>query len=236
MSVRQAGEQEPATGLGALSGAQDLGLIETMALDADGPRHLARHLARLRRSARALALPVPGETLETELAAARPSPPADDDRGGPAGSLEMLRLHLLPDGRWETSRRRVPHDPSAPVLLALDTVPVDPSDPLLRHKTTRRSVFEEARARHPQADDVVLVGSHGRVTETTIASLLVQLEGQWWTPPLVDGLLPGIGREVALESREVQERVLTVDDVRGADALAVLSSARGRRPAVLATA
>lgn len=232
MSARKAGEQGP-TGRGVHSGVQGICLIETMALDADGPRHLARHLARLRRSARALGLPVPGLTLESELAGARPSATADLDRSGAVGMLEMLRLQLHADGRWETSRRRVRHDPSAPVLLCLDTTPVDASDPLLQHKTTRRTVYDRARARHPRADDVVLVGSHGRVTETTIASLLVKIDGQWFTPPSADGLLPGIGRESALEKDEVRERPVTVEEMRGADALAVLSSARGRRPAVL---
>ena len=67
----------------------------------------------------------------------------------------MIRL-LVPE-RGRPSVEMTPLVPRSPVVgLAIDTVPVDRSDILRYHKTTCRSPYEEASARHPSADDVVL--------------------------------------------------------------------------------
>ena len=86
---------------------------------------------------------------------------------------------------------------------------------MLFHKTTLRRVYEEARARHPDADDVILTNTRGEATESTIANLAVKLEGRWWTPPLDAGLLAGIGREVALDEGRLAERPIRIEELRG---------------------
>lgn len=60
--------------------------------------------------------------------------------------------------------------------LAVDTERVDPDWLWLHHKTNRREIYEAARARHRNVDDIVLVNSHGRITETTIATIALHLE------------------------------------------------------------
>jgi para-aminobenzoate synthetase/4-amino-4-deoxychorismate lyase len=124
----------------------------------------------------------------------------------------------------------------APVMLVIDEVPVDSTDPMLYHKTTARTRYEEALRRHRGADDVILVNQRGEVTETTVGNLLVEQGGRWCTPPLDAGLLPGIHRARLLESGEVEERALAIDDVARASRLAVVNSVRLWRPASLATA
>jgi para-aminobenzoate synthetase/4-amino-4-deoxychorismate lyase len=104
---------------------------------------------------------------------------------------------------------------------------------MLYHKTTSREVYEERLARHPGADDVVLVNGEGAVTETTIANLLVRIDGTWCTPPLGTGCLPGVHRAKLIEEGAIVVRLLTPADVRAADELAVVNSVRLWRPAVL---
>jgi para-aminobenzoate synthetase/4-amino-4-deoxychorismate lyase len=82
-------------------------------------------------------------------------------------------------------------------------------------------------------DDVVLVNDRGEVTESTIANLAVRLDGIWVTPPIDAGLLPGTYRAVLLREDRLIERPVTVDELRGAGELALMSSVRGWRPAVL---
>ena len=53
------------------------------------------------------------------------------------------------------------------------------------------------------------------------------------TPPLSDGLLAGVGRRLAIEHDGILERSLTVGELRRADAIELVNSARGRRPATL---
>ncbi len=116
------------------------------------------------------------------------------------------------------------------VRVAVDTRdPVDPADPMLFHKTTRRRVYEEARARHPDADDVILTNTRGEITETTIANVVVRLDGRWWTPPLDAGLLAGIGREVALEEGWVAERPIRIRELVEAEDVGLISDNRGRK-------
>jgi para-aminobenzoate synthetase/4-amino-4-deoxychorismate lyase len=124
-------------------------------------------------------------------------------------------------------------DPESPVRVAIDEPTVDPGDPFLFHKTTMRGRYIDAAARHPAADDVLLVNLRGEVTQSTIANLAVLLDGRWWTPPLASGLLPGTARAAALASGRLAERALSVADARRAGSIALLSSVRGWRPATI---
>jgi para-aminobenzoate synthetase/4-amino-4-deoxychorismate lyase len=145
------------------------------------------------------------------------------------------RVRLLLDRRGTVEAGSAPlATPSQPVLLAVDLAhPVDPSDPLLFHKTTLRERYEEAAGRFPDADDVVLVNVRGEATETTIANLAVRIDGAWWTPPVDAGLLPGCERAALLAEGTLRERTVRIEELRGAEELAVLNSVRGVRAAVL---
>ena len=202
--------------------AAAIDLLETFAVRAGRAVNLAEHLDRMQASAVYFDVPFDRRGVLTRVDEAA-------DRLGEA----VIRLRLRPDGELLIE----PRDPGpaldGPVELAIDDVPVDPASPYLAHKTSRREVYEAARARHPGSDDVVLVNTAGRVTETTVANLLVRLRDSWFTPAVDDGCLPGVGRRLELETGRVTERSLTVADLRAADEIHVVSSARGRRPARL---
>ncbi|UOY03962.1 aminotransferase class IV [Blastococcus sp. PRF04-17] len=149
---------------------------------------------------------------------------------GPA----RVRVRLARSGAATVDVGELPPPPERPVVLAVDDDPVDSASPWLVHKTTRRSVYSTRAARHPDADDVVLVNERGEVTETTIANLAVRIDGRWWTPPTSSGCLPGIERGRLLEVGALTERVLTPADLGAAEAVALVSSLRGWRPAMLA--
>jgi para-aminobenzoate synthetase/4-amino-4-deoxychorismate lyase len=119
------------------------------------------------------------------------------------------------------------------VRVALDDVPQDPRDIFLFHKTSLRQRYEDARRRHPGVDDVLLVNDRGEVTESTIANVAVRVGDRWVTPPIEAGLLPGIGRAVALEKGILTEAAVTIDAVRSSEEVALISDARGWRSAVL---
>ncbi len=143
-----------------------------------------------------------------------------------------MRLTLARDGALSTGVRDLPPADGG-VRVALDDEPVDPSDMWLFHKTTRRAPYERRRERRPDVEDVLLVNDRGQVTESTIANLAVRLEGEWVTPPIDAGLLPGTYRTVLVQEGRLTERPVSMDDLRGAEELALVSSVRGWRPAVL---
>jgi para-aminobenzoate synthetase/4-amino-4-deoxychorismate lyase len=200
-------------------------LLETLLLEPGaGYRRLAEHLARLAASAAYFGFAFDEESVRSALARAA--------GGAPAGPTRV-RLLLSREGRVNTGILPLA-TADAVVRLAIDEDhPVDPADVLLFHKTTLRGRYEDARTRHADADDVVLVNTHGLATESTIANLGVRLHGRWWTPPLDDGLLPGVERAARLSDGTLAERSITVEELRSADELAVLNSVRGFRRATL---
>jgi para-aminobenzoate synthetase/4-amino-4-deoxychorismate lyase len=124
---------------------------------------------------------------------------------------------------------------AGPVLLALDDEPVDPGSRWLRHKTSMREPYDRRRDRRPDVDDVIMVNTRGELTEATRATLAVRIDGQWWTPPVESGCLPGVERARLIEEGRLRERVLRVDDLDRAEGIAVVSSLRGWRTARLST-
>ena len=189
---------------------------------AEGFRHLNEHLERLAASARYF-----GFRFELEAAAAALKRAVIE-----VTEPSVVRLTLARDGALSTDVRDLPPAEER-VRVALDDEPVDPSDLWLFHKTTRRAPYERRRERRPDVGDVVLVNDRGEVTESTIANLAVRLDGVWVTPPIDAGLLPGTYRTVLLREGRLIRRPVTVDELRGARELALVSSVRGWRPALL---
>lgn len=204
-------------------------LIETMAYrPATGVRNLERHLARLGASAWHLGFAFNAGRVRAALEEA-----LEDVRDQSPGASARVRVALARHGEVEVATAPLPRPDAGPVVLEVDPEPVDTSGPWAFHKTTWRERYEAAAARHPGAGDVVLVNERGQVTETTIANLAVQLHGWWWTPPVVCGCLPGVERGRLVELGTLRERVLSVEDLAAADQVALVSSLRGWRPAVL---
>jgi para-aminobenzoate synthetase/4-amino-4-deoxychorismate lyase len=199
-------------------------LLETMRHHpAEGVRHLARHLERLAASADYFGFRFGEDDVREAVEKAVASAPPATGR---------VRLALRRDGTVQVTITPFPTE-EEPVRVAIDHVPQDPRDVFLFHKTSRRERYEDARHRYPDVDDVLLVNDRGEVTESTIANVAARIEGHWHTPPLDAGLLPGIGRAVALEEGRLEEGRLTIDEVRSAEEVAMISDSRGWRRAVL---
>ena len=199
-------------------------LLEAMRHDAaEGVRHLDRHLGRLSDSADYFGYRYDETEVREAIEKAVASAPASPCR---------VRLALSKDGTARVVCTPLVSEQDV-VRVALDDVPQDPRDVFLFHKTSRRQRYEEARRRHPDADDVVLVNDRAEVTESTIANIAVRMGGRWVTPPIESGLLPGIGRAVALEEGRLAEAPVTIDDLRSSEELTLVSDARGWRRAVL---
>jgi len=188
------------------------------------------HLARMQRSAEFWSFRFDKPAIETML----------DDLAGTLDEVSKVRivaqangLVLLASeplsGRWA----RAPGPSEEPVKLALDLEPIDDRNPRLFHKTSDRREFRVRLERHPGVDDVLLVNRSGNVTETSIANIVLLFGETWVTPPVSDGLLGGIMRSQLLANGTIVERSIAVSEAIRADAIAVVSSVRGWRPAVI---
>ncbi len=155
-------------------------------------------------------------------------------RSAVMGRLDPARVRVLLH-RCGDVHVQVSNLPSArgPVLLGLAAAPIDSRDVLLFHKHGDRQLYDRHRLARPDCDDVILWNERREVTESTIANVAVRLDGRWSTPPLSSGLLPGVQRARLIGAGRLTERVLSIDDVRGAQDIALINSLRGWRDALL---
>ncbi|CAO3641576.1 unnamed protein product [Cunninghamella blakesleeana] len=105
--------------------------------------------------------------------------------------------------------------------VKLDTQPTETKTKFVSHKTTHRTIYNEARERvHAGTDifDVILWNKDHQVTETSISNIAIgtmTLHGtiQWKTPSLECGLLPGVFRQQLLDHGQLIECKITTDDL-----------------------
>ncbi|MPV57115.1 aminodeoxychorismate synthase component I [Burkholderia sp. HI2761] len=205
----------------------------TAATRADGIRHLDRHLARLQRSADAFGFRFDADALRREIDARCMALDGD-------GAYRM-KLALAKDGTIEIVAAPLKPLPAGPVGVLLASAhgfaPTRASDALLLHKTTRRAEYDRAwqAAEALGGFDMLFVNERGEVTEGGRSNLFVKLDGQWVTPPLTSGVLPGVMRGVLLDDPAfgAVERVVTRDDLARAQALLLTNALRGALDAVL---
>jgi para-aminobenzoate synthetase/4-amino-4-deoxychorismate lyase len=196
-------------------------LLETMRLDERGVLHVQEHLDRLTESARWFGIPLDADAVRAALAKAEP--PATPHR---------VRILVERSGGWRIECVPLGAAPDV-VRLAIDTVVTRRDDVFCCHKTTARAHYAAALARHPTVDDVVLVNEHGHAIESTTANLAYRIGDRWFTPPLADGGLAGVGRRIALAAGRLTERSVAASDLGACDELAVVNDLRGWRTAHL---
>ncbi|MBL1098372.1 aminodeoxychorismate synthase component I [Streptomyces coffeae] len=202
---------------------EEFHLIETFRHRAgSGPRSFDRHLARAADSAAYFGFAFDAAAVREAVA----------ERLAGEGDARV-RLMLFRDGGAVVDVADLPAADRHPVRLAIDSEPVDSTRCWPHHKTSRRQPYTSRLARHPRADDVVLVNERGELTEACTANLVVRLDNAWWTPPLGGGCLPGVERGRLVETGCLRERTLHPADLFRAEGIALVSSLRGWRPATV---
>jgi branched-chain amino acid aminotransferase len=91
------------------------------------------------------------------------------------------------------------------------------------------------RAHHKGFDEVILLNEHRRVAECTSANIFAVSGNNVFTPPVGDGCLPGITREVLLNEISVPgvrilERGMSIADLEAADEVCITSTTRDLLP------
>jgi branched-subunit amino acid aminotransferase/4-amino-4-deoxychorismate lyase len=197
-------------------------VLETMRLERGHLVRRDRHVARAAAAATGLGFVWDAAATGAALDAAQA-----------AHADGVWRTRLLVDASGAATVECLPlvHDESRVWRVGLAPSPVASDDSSLRVKTTRREIYERAKAARPDLDDVLLWNERDEITESTIANVVVELDGTWWTPPVACGLLPGVFRAAVLEARMVVEGVVTKDDIRRATRLWLINSLRDWVPA-----
>jgi para-aminobenzoate synthetase / 4-amino-4-deoxychorismate lyase len=220
-------------------GSRGFELLETLRLEANEYAWLNGHLARLLRSADALGFTADEAAIRAALNA---------HSRAHASETRRVRLALAREGAITVSSEaladtqtplwQVPNPSTGAVFQAipeksivLAASAVDHADRALQHKTTRRSVYDAHRSwmeqLHPNAFDVLLYNEKDELTEFTYGNVVLELDGEFCTPPLSSGLLNGVLREVLMADGAVVERVLHKADLQRATSIWFINSVRG---------
>lgn len=78
--------------------------------------------------------------------------------------------------------------------------------------------------------DSVLFNEKNEITETAVANLAFYIRGEWVTPPITSGILPGVVRAIAIEECGVRVRPIHVSEIPEVESGFMLSSLRIAQP------
>ncbi|KXT76395.1 aminodeoxychorismate synthase component I [Streptococcus sp. DD12] len=103
----------------------------------------------------------------------------------------------------------------------------DLANPFTHFKTSYRPHLPKS------SHEIIFFDEKGNLLETTIGNLIVEKDGQKWTPPADLDILNGIFRQKLVTSGRVKEKYLKIKDLKDADAIYACNAVRGCYPLTL---
>ena len=201
---------------------ENLELIETFMWDPEkGAPDIDLHLERMCKSAANLKFKFEISEIKQKIVKIK------------SQSRLRCRLTLRFDGKINlTTALLTPN--SKNWILGLSETILNSSDPWLLHKSSNRALYDAERANLPDGiDEFIYLNERNEVCEGTITNIFVKKAGQWLTPPLSSGCLPGVLRRKKIEDGSCQVKIVTFSDLHDAEKIIVGNALRGEIEAVL---
>lgn len=198
--------------------------------------HVRRHIDRLSQSAHQLGFAWDQDAFERSLWQVKTEIRHKQGASDAVRSFRV-RVDLAHGGALQTNWAPLP-----PLVERVGLIwaksRLQRDNPLLRHKTSARRVYDIAieDAMAQQAFDAIFCNEQGEVCEGARSNLFVREGKRLLTPPVRCGLLPGVLRAALIDSGEASEAILSVADIKAASRegrLRVGNALRGLVPAYL---
>lgn len=214
------------------------GLFETLPVLNRTPFRLADHVARLRAGAETLGLSLDRKRIASAVEALAKAAPGDrfalrvtvtrgPGRRGLAPPEVASPTILATTAPWPEEMV------GQPLALAVTTIRRNEHSPISRLKTLAYldNVLGLQEARRLGADDALFLNTRGQVACTGAGNLFALLGGTLLTPPVADGVRPGVTRALVLSlagrmGLRAREASLTLQDLLAADGALVTNSLR----------
>ena len=222
------------------------GLFETILVNNSHPVFLAEHLTRLQASGPLLDYDLPPkEQLAEDVHAVIAANTID------TGSIRLTVSQQESQGLLATAQSRLnilisyrrgsPYTPeqyqSGFSAIIADGTKRNEHSPLSVHKTTNYAdnILAKKEALDRGADEAILVNTSGNLTEGTVANLFLVNDQTVFTPPITDGVLPGILRQKVLGLCDTlkincREETLCPEALQSADEAFLTNSLMGIMP------
>ncbi|MCZ8513127.1 aminodeoxychorismate synthase component I [Paenibacillus filicis] len=196
-------------------------LFETIRLENGNYTLLDYHLNRMKSSAKYFDIPFREHEVNSLL-----------EEYSIQHSNELRRIKLLMSMNGES---RIESEPLQLMINDIKKVsfagsPINPKNRFLYHKTTYREMYERLKESRPDVFDVLLWNEKGEITEFTIGNIVLEIGGKKFTPLKECGLLPGTFREYLLQAGQIEECILTKEDIKRASKSWLINSLRNWVP------
>lgn len=139
---------------------------------------------------------------------------------------ELKVRFLLAKNRMMTIEASPISQLESPLKVKLADEPIIKDNPFLYHKTTNRDVYIRFQKKYKDVFDVLLWNDTEELTEFTNGNVVLELDGQLWTPPVTSGLLAGTFRESLLNKREIKEKIVTLSHLKKCTKVWFINSVR----------
>ena len=174
---------------------------------------LEQHLTRLREASRYFAYPFNEPKLLNKL---------QEQLAHVDPSLDYrCRIALQKNGSFQLTITELTDLPASYLQAQLTEQKLDLATPFTYFKTSQRDHLGQSD--HEQIFHL----PDGSLLETTIGNLVLEIEGQLYTPLAHLPLLDGIYRRHLLETQQVEEKLLTLNDLIDADRIYACNALRG---------
>ncbi len=207
-------------------------LFESMRFEAGHIPYFSYHLERLEAGAKCLKLNFPTDLNENTLLAnvlqAIQNP----------NTIHKIRLVLYRDAtgfyfpnqnqsKWTVEVFPItPKSVQSPIKMGIYEEIKKPFNELSSFKTGNALLYVMAAiwAKENGFDDAFILNESGRICEATSSNVFWFDGSNWYTPPLTEACVAGIGRRVFMENERVIEKPCQIEDLQAAHKI-ILSNA-----------
>lgn len=201
------------------------GIFETIKTIRGVPFALTRHIARATRAAAILGMRIQSDAEIRQSVA--------DLLNKTPQSLEFgrLRIRFHKSGEFDLVHETY-HPWTSPARLTILDRPLNENSPSVGLKTLPFTEnIECLKVAHEEGfDEGIRLNFSGLVAESATSNLLLKIAGRWVTPTLASGCLPGVTRELVLQWLDIQEQVVTQEDLEVAESIYLISSLKVAQP------
>jgi branched-chain amino acid aminotransferase len=223
MKVIQNGELVPVQdsdcdGKGWMSGT---GVFETIKTLDNKPWAFSRHMRRAVSGAQQFGFRIPSEDLIRS--AVEQLFQTEKHESG------LLRLSFGDNGNWSAVHlAHVPLTHAAKLITNDKKIAIQGQAVKSFPYEHRLAILESIK--NLGADEAIVCNEKGKVSEGAVTNLLLRIDDKWVTPPISDGVLPGVMRALVIEYCGVLVRSIASSEIPRVQSAFLLSSLRIAQP------
>jgi branched-chain amino acid aminotransferase len=198
------------------------GIFETLRTENSEVFELSRHMRRALNAAERLGMKLPNEDLIREAIS---KILVSEPQG--VGRLRLLfseQDFLVVHQSYEDLRN--------PQKVCVQTESAKTQEFVMKSYPYTNRLELLANAKKNGFDELICINNKNDVTEGAVSNFAFLLDGNWVTPPLSAGVLPGVVRAIAIERCGVKVRSISLNEVANIEGALVLSSLKIALPVV----